>query len=88
MHRWAAFVWRVKTIWGVFLAVLATAVAAVLGGLGCKIGALVCSAAMSGDLFSSFLKRRMGLPVSSRVVELDQVPQIPVSTSRLPQCVT
>jgi hypothetical protein len=35
-----------KTIRGVFLAVLATAVAARLGGLGCKIGALVGSAAM------------------------------------------
>jgi CDP-archaeol synthase len=64
-----------KTIRGVFLAVLATAVAAGLGGLGCKIGALVGSAAMSGDLFSSFLKRRMGLPVSSRAVGLDQVPE-------------
>jgi CDP-2,3-bis-(O-geranylgeranyl)-sn-glycerol synthase len=46
-----------------------------LVGLGCKIGALVGSAAMSGDLFSSFLKRRIGLPVSSRVVGLDQVPE-------------
>ncbi len=64
-----------KTIRGVFLAVLATAVAAGLGGLGCKIGALVGSAAMSGDLFSSFLKRRLGLPVSSRAVGLDQVPE-------------
>ena len=64
-----------KTIRGVFLAVLATAVAAGLGGLGCKIGALVGSAAMSGDLFSSFLKRRMGLPASSRAVGLDQLPE-------------
>jgi hypothetical protein len=64
-----------KTIRGVFLSVLATAVGACMVGLGCKIGALVGSAAMSGDLFSSFLKRRIGLPVSSRAVGLDQVPE-------------
>jgi len=64
-----------KTTRGVFLSVLATAVGACLVGLGCKIGAVFGSAAMSGDLFSSFLKRRMGLPVSSRAVGLDQVPE-------------
>jgi CDP-2,3-bis-(O-geranylgeranyl)-sn-glycerol synthase len=64
-----------KTTRGVFLSVLATAVGACLVGLGCKIGAVVGSAAMAGDLFSSFLKRRMGLPVSSRAVGLDQVPE-------------
>ena len=64
-----------KTIRGVFLSVLATAVGACLVGLRCKIGALIGSAAMSGDLFSSFLKRRMRLPVSSRAVGLDQVPE-------------
>lgn len=30
---------------------------------------------MSGDLFSSFLKRRMKLPISSRAIGLDQVPE-------------
>ena len=64
-----------KTIRGVFLSVLATAVGACLVGLRCKIGALIGSAAMSGDLSSSFLKRRMGLPVSSRALGLDQVPE-------------
>jgi len=64
-----------KTIRGVSLSVLATAVGACLVGLGCKIGALIGSAAMSGDLFSSFLKRRIGMPVSSRAVGLDQVPE-------------
>src|SRR6516225_6705326 len=64
-----------KTIRGVFLSVLATAVGACLVGRRCKIGALIGSAAMSGDLSASFLKRRMGLPVSSRAVGLDQVPE-------------
>ncbi len=30
---------------------------------------------MAGDLFSSFLKRRMGLPPSSRTFGLDQIPE-------------
>ena len=64
-----------KTIRGVFLSVLATAVGASLVGLRCKIGALIGSAAMSGDLFSSFLKRRMRLPASDGVVGLDEVPE-------------
>ena len=40
---------RQKPSGGVFLSVLATAVGACLVGLGCKIVALVGSAAMSGD---------------------------------------
>jgi len=64
-----------KTIRGIFLSILATAVGACLVGLGCKTGALIGSAAMSGDLFSSFLKRRMRLPASGRAVGLDQVPE-------------
>ena len=64
-----------KTIRGIFLSVLVTAVGACLVDLGCKIGALVGSVAMSGDLFSSFLKRRWRLPASSRAVGLDQIPE-------------
>jgi CDP-2,3-bis-(O-geranylgeranyl)-sn-glycerol synthase len=30
---------------------------------------------MAGDLFSSFLKRRMNLPVGSRAIGLDQLPE-------------
>jgi CDP-2,3-bis-(O-geranylgeranyl)-sn-glycerol synthase len=30
---------------------------------------------MAGDLFSSFVKRRMGLAPSSRAVGLDQIPE-------------
>lgn len=64
-----------KTFRGVLLAVLATAAGACLVGLKPKTGALVGGLAMSGDLFSSFLKRRMRLPSSSRASGLDQLPE-------------
>jgi hypothetical protein len=64
-----------KTIRGVLLSVLATAAGAYLVGLKPKTGALVGGLAMSGDLFSSFLKRRMRLPASSRASGLDQLPE-------------
>jgi hypothetical protein len=64
-----------KTIRGLILSVLATVAGAYLVGLGGKIGALFGSVAMSGDLFSSFLKRRLRLPPSSRAIGIDQVPE-------------
>jgi CDP-archaeol synthase len=64
-----------KTVRGILLSVLASMVGAYLMGLGCRTGALLGGAAMSGDLFSSFLKRRMKLPISSRAIGLDQVPE-------------
>lgn len=66
---------RSKTIRGVFLAILATTAAAPLVGLTWQIGILVGSLAMAGDLFSSFVKRRLGRPPSSPVVGLDQIPE-------------
>ena len=66
---------RSKTIRGVVLAVLATTAGAPLIGLGREIGALVGSLAMAGDLVSSFVKRRLDLPPSSRASGLDQVPE-------------
>ena len=44
-------------------------------GLTWEIGVLVGSLAMAGDLLSSFLKRRLDLPPSSRASGLDQVPE-------------
>jgi CDP-archaeol synthase len=64
-----------KTLRGIILSVLATVIGSFLSGLGCKTGALIGSAAMAGDLFSSFLKRRMKLAPSSRAIGLDQVPE-------------
>ena len=64
-----------KTIRGVVLAILLTAVAAILLRLGWKIGVVVGSMAMVGDLFSSFVKRRLNLHPSSRATFIDQVPE-------------
>ena len=66
---------RSKTIRGVALAVLVTTASASLISLGWRIGLLVGSFAMAGDLFSSFCKRRLGLPSSSRASGLDQIPE-------------
>ncbi|MCW5698927.1 MAG: CDP-archaeol synthase [Rhodospirillales bacterium] len=64
-----------KTIRGVFSSVMAASACAPILGLEWKIGAVVGSAAMAGDLFSSFLKRRLHLPPSSRATGLDQIPE-------------
>ncbi len=66
---------RSKTIRGVALAVLVTTASAPLISLDWRIGLLVGSFAMAGDLFSSFCKRRLGLPSSSRASGLDQIPE-------------
>jgi CDP-2,3-bis-(O-geranylgeranyl)-sn-glycerol synthase len=40
-----------------------------------QLGLLVAVGTMAGDLFSSFVKRRMGLPPSSMALGLDQIPE-------------
>ncbi|WP_348267823.1 CDP-archaeol synthase [Edaphobacter paludis] len=64
-----------KTVRGTLVAVLATAAGAPLVGLTWKIGVAAGTAAMAGDLFSSFLKRRMRLHVGDRATGLDQIPE-------------
>ena len=64
-----------KTVRGILLAVLSASLCAPLVGLDWRTGALIGSLAMVGDLFSSFLKRRMNRPSSSRATGLDQVPE-------------
>lgn len=64
-----------KTLRGVACAVLVTTAGAPLVGLDWKIGLLVGSLAMVGDLCSSFLKRRLGQSSSSPVVGVDQIPE-------------
>jgi len=63
-----------KTIRGILISVLITTASAPLIGLDLTIGAIVAGAAMAGDLFSSFVKRRLNFPPSSRALGLDQVP--------------
>jgi CDP-2,3-bis-(O-geranylgeranyl)-sn-glycerol synthase len=81
---------RSKTLRGVGLAVLVTTACAPLIGLDWTIGVVVGSLAMVGDLASSFLKRRMALPPSSRASGLDQVPEalFPLLACRNPLSLT
>ena len=64
-----------KTIRGIVVSILVTAASAPLIGLDLTIGAIVAGAAMAGDLFSSFVKRRLNLPPSGQALVLDQVPE-------------
>ena len=64
-----------KTIRGIMLSLLLTATLAPLLGLGWKVGAAIGGVAMAGDLLSSFVKRRLNLPPSSRATGLDQIPE-------------
>lgn len=64
-----------KTIRGLVLAVFATVISAGIFGLGWQLGALVGALSMAGDLFSSFTKRRLGMPSGSQAPGLDQVPE-------------
>src|SRR5258708_30975606 len=64
-----------KTVRGILVAALATAIGAPLVGLTWKIGIAVGTAAMAGDLFSSFLKRRTRLPAGDMATGLYQIPQ-------------
>ncbi|MGB9117400.1 CDP-archaeol synthase [Bradyrhizobium sp.] len=64
-----------KTVRGVVISVVTTAVVAPLLGLSLAAGGLVAALAMTGDLFSSFVKRRLKFPSSSQAIGLDQVPE-------------
>jgi CDP-2,3-bis-(O-geranylgeranyl)-sn-glycerol synthase len=63
-----------KTLRGIVLSVLATPLGAPLVGLDWKVGTMTATGAMAGDLFSSFVKRRLSLPPSSMAIGLDQIP--------------
>jgi hypothetical protein len=64
-----------KTWRGLLAAVLLAGSAAVLVGFPFWLGVLFGGCAMLGDLFSSFLKRRLGVPSSGMALGLDQVPE-------------
>ncbi|MFA7388748.1 MAG: CDP-archaeol synthase [Thiohalobacteraceae bacterium] len=64
-----------KTWRGVFAALLATPVAALILSLSPWIGLLAAVFAMAGDLLSSFIKRRMHFAPSDMALGLDQVPE-------------
>jgi len=64
-----------KTWRGVFAALLATTAAAWLLGHSPETGLLIAVYAILGDLFSSFIKRRLSMKPSSMAPLLDQVPE-------------
>lgn len=64
-----------KTLRGVICAIVVTAALAPLLKVSIAAGALVAVFAMIGDLFSSFVKRRLKLPPSSQAIGLDQIPE-------------
>ena len=68
-----------KTLRGVLLSILLTTACAPLIGLDWKVGSVVALTAMIGDLFSSFVKRRLGMDNSSQFTGLDQIPEFPPS---------
>ena len=64
-----------KTVRGIIVSVVITALGAEMIGYPWQIGALFGTATMVGDLISSFIKRRLGLAPSSRAIGLDQIPE-------------
>ncbi len=64
-----------KSIRGVIAAVLLCTLIAVLMGYSIGLGAQFGVYAMLGDLFSSFIKRRLGIPSSGKAIGLDQIPE-------------
>jgi CDP-diglyceride synthetase len=66
---------RSKTVRGIVLSIATTTLAAPWAGLSPAAGLLLSSVAMMGDLFSSFIKRRMKLAPGSMALGLDQVPE-------------
>ena len=74
-----------KTMRGVAAAIVVSTLGAIAVGLPARLGALLGASAMAGDALSSFVKRRIGLPPSSRATGLDQIPEslLPLLVCRL-----
>lgn len=64
-----------KTWRGLIASLVMTTAAAPLLGLSWRTGCVVSVAAMAGDLFSSFSKRRLGIKTSGKAIGLDQIPE-------------
>lgn len=64
-----------KTWRGIFSSLLATTVVAWLLGYSPETGMLVAAYAITGDLLSSFIKRRLSMKPSSMAPLLDQIPE-------------
>ena len=64
-----------KTVRGILSSLLSTCLVAWAIGVPAAIGALASCSAMTGDLLSSFIKRRFSIPSSKSVPVLDQLPE-------------
>lgn len=64
-----------KTWRGIIAALLCTPCVAFILGLAPSAGLLIAAAAMTGDMVSSFAKRRLRLAPSSMALGLDQIPE-------------
>jgi hypothetical protein len=64
-----------KTLRGLAAAVLLATLAAVVLGLPPTVGAVIGVAAMVGDASSSFVKRRLGVVSSDKMLGLGQIPE-------------
>src|SRR5260221_12482613 len=62
-----------KTLRGAFASVVLTTAATPMFGLEPSMGAVVGGMAIIGDLFCSFLKRRLGFAPSSQPLLVDQI---------------
>lgn len=64
-----------KTLRGFVSALIASTAVAPLLGIDWYVGLVFGLLSMAGDLFSSFVKRRLGMKPSSRAIGLDQIPE-------------
>ncbi len=63
---------RSKTVRGLIASLLASSLLAWLLGYGAELGLIIGTAAMLGDLLTSFIKRRFDLPSSHPLCGFDQ----------------
>src|SRR4051812_12192303 len=64
-----------KTLRGVVVSICSTTIVALVLGCEGMVGTSIAAGAMAGDLFSSFVKRRLRLEAHAQVFGLDQIPQ-------------
>jgi len=64
-----------KTWRGLVASIVCTSILAMLLGYSVEVGILVAVYAMAGDVFSSFIKRRLNMQPSSMAPFLDQIPE-------------
>jgi hypothetical protein len=64
-----------KTWRGIVVAITSCGIAAELMHLAFHVGILFGACAMAGDLFSSFIKRRLNIQPSGMALGLDQIPE-------------